>query len=145
MKVASTKAIEGLLNKLLSGFFGAGLVFVLSPVLLLLAGSSPEWDAYHANVELGFSLLALAGASGCVAGLISNAYRLLEVPFPIDSTLVRLPAQPGPTYGERPEQRERALPVVAPSLVLPTLISGLGGWVDAVALAPRAEARPSVA
>lgn len=144
MKAIGTTAAGGLLNRLLSGFFGAGLVFVLSPVLLLLAGSSPE-GAVYANVELGFSLLALAGASGCVAGLISNAYRLLEVPFPIDSALVRLPAQPETARGEGPEARERSLPVVAPSLVLPTLISGLGGWVDVTVSAPRREARPSAA
>ena len=144
MQAIGTTVVGGLLNRLLSGFFGAGLVFVLSPVLLFLAGSSPEGEAY-ANLEFGFSLLALAGASGCVAGLISNAYRLLEVPFPIVSPLVRLPARPEPARGERPEARERVLPVLAPSLVLPTLISGLGGWVDAVASAPRAEARPYAA
>ncbi len=127
-------------GRLFSGFFGAGLVFILSPILLLLAGSSQEGGAYN-NLELGFSLLALAGASGCVAGLISNVYRLLEVSLPIDSSFVRLPAQPQPTPGERPDERGRTLPVVAPSLVLPTLISGLGGWVEVVARAPRARAR----
>jgi hypothetical protein len=137
MKVASTKALGGMSGRFFSGFVGAGLVFILS---LLLAGSSQEGGAYD-NLELGFSLLALAGASGCVAGLISNVYRLLEVSLPIDSSFVQLPAQPQPTPGERPDERERTLPVVAPSLVLPTLISGLGGWVEVVARAPRAKAR----
>ena len=144
MRVAKTTTLGGVFTGLLSGFFGAVLIFVLSPILLLLAESSQEGGAY-ANVELGFSLLALAGASGCVAGLISNVYRLLEVSLPIDPSFVRLPAQPEPTPGERLDERERALPVVAPSLVLPTLISGLGGWVEVIAHAPRAEARPSAA
>lgn len=130
--------------RLLPGCFGAGLVFVLSPIVLLLAGSSPEGGAY-ANVELGFSLLALAGASGCVSGLISNVYRLIEAPLPITSLFTRLPAQLGAKPGERPGERERVLPVVAPSLVLPTLISGLGGWVEFVIRAPRVTARPSAA
>lgn len=140
MRVVSTKALGGISSRLLSGYFGAVLIFVLSPILFLLAESSQEGGAY-ANVELGFSLLAFAGTSGCVAGLISNVYRLLEVSLPIDSSFVRLPAQPQPTRGKRPDERERALPVVAPSLVLPTLISGLGGWVEFAARAPRAEAR----
>ncbi len=144
MRVAKTTTLGGVFTGLLSGFFGAVLIFVLSPILLLLAESSQEGGAY-ANVELGFSLLALAGASGCVAGLISNAYRLLEVFLPIDSLFVRLPAQPQPTLGEKPDERERTLPVVSPSLVLPTLISGLGGWVEVIVYAPRAEARPSAA
>ena len=144
MKGAGITSQRGASTGLLSRFFGAVVVFFLSPVLILLAGSSPEGGAYT-SVELGFSLLALAGASGCVAGLISNAHRLLEAPLPIDSPLVRLPARPEPEPGERPETRERALPVVAPSLVLPTLISGLGGWVEAIAHAPCAEARPSAA
>lgn len=142
MKIARIKAFGGVSIKFLSGFVGAGLVFVLSPILLLLAGFSPEGGAYT-NVELGFSLLALTGASGCLAGLASNVYRLLDAPLPIHSSFVRLPAHPGPTPGESPGERERVLPVVAPSLVLPTLISGLGGWVEAVASAPRVEARPS--
>ena len=144
MKVARITAPGGVFSRLLSGFFGAGLVFVLSPILLLLAGSSQEGGAYD-NVEFGFSLLALAGTSGCVAGLISNAYRLLEVSLPIYSPSVRLSAQPEPTPGKKPDERERILPVVAPSLVLPTLISGLGGWVGIIVRAPRAEARPSAA
>ncbi len=74
------------------------MVFVLSPIILLLAGSIPELGE-HANVELGFSLLALAGASGCVVGMISNVYRLLEAPLSIDSPFVRLPTQPGPEPG----------------------------------------------
>jgi hypothetical protein len=60
MRVASTKALGGMSGRLFSGFFGAGLVFILSPILLLLAGSSQEGGAYN-NLELGFSLLALRG------------------------------------------------------------------------------------
>ena len=120
------------------------MVFVLSPILLLLAGFSPEGGA-DTNVEFGFSLLSLAGTSGCIAGLISNAHRLLEVSLPIYSSFVRLPAQPEPTPGEVLEVRKRTLPVVASSLVLPTLISGLGGWVESFVLAPRTGARLSTA
>lgn len=123
---------------------GAGLVFALSPILLLLAGSFPELSE-HANVEFGFSLLATLGASCYLVGLVSGAYRTLDLPLPILSPLVRLPASPEPSPDERPETRERALPVVTPSLVLPTLISGLGGWVGFAARAPRAERRPSAA
>ena len=144
MNVVGITSLKRAFDKLLCGYFGTGLVFVLSPVLLLLAGFSPEGGT-DTNVELGFSLLSLAGASGCAAGLISNAYRLLAVSLPVYSPFVRLPAQPEGTSGERPDEREWALPVVTPSLVLPTLISGLGGWVDAGALAPRVEAPPSAA
>lgn len=144
MKSAGPTSLKKVFVRLLSGVLGTGLVFVLSPIILLLVGSFPEVGE-HANVELGFSLLALAGASGCVVGLISNVHGLLEAPLTIDSSFLRLPAQPGPAPGERPEQRERVLPVVNPSLVLPTLISGLGGWVEVFSCAPRAEARPSAA
>ena len=144
MRPSRIKIFTEALTVALSSFFGAALVFILSPVLLLLAGYSPEGETY-ANVELSFSLLALAGASGCIAGLRSNAYRLLEAPLPTDSPFVRLPAQPEPMPGERPDEREQALPVVPSSLVLPTLISGLGGWVGSITRAPRAEARPFAA
>lgn len=133
-----------MLRQPFSGFFGAGLVFVLSPILLLLAGSSPELGE-HTNVELGFSLLATLGASCCLAGLVSNAYRALGIRLPEFFSLVWLPAAPEPAPGEEPETRELALPVVAPSLVLPTLISGLGGWVEIVPSAPRARARLTAA
>ena len=62
MKVATARDLEGLPVKLFCGFFGAGLFFALSPILLLLAGSSAKAGAYT-NVELGFSLLGLAGIS----------------------------------------------------------------------------------
>lgn len=144
MRAPKIRTLTGALTEALSSFFGAALVFVLSPILLLLAGYSPEGEAY-ANIELSFSLLALAGASGCVAGLLSNAYRLLEAPLPTNAQFVRLPAQPEPMLGERHDEREQALPVVSPSLVLPTLISGLGGWVGSAVRAPRAQAWPSAA
>lgn len=127
-----------------SGFFGAALVFALSPILLLL-GSSPEWGAHYANVELAFSLLASLGASCCVFGLVSNVYRATDLPLLASSPSPWLPALPEPAPGGRLEARERSLPVVEPSLVLPTLISGLGGWVEVTTRAPRVEARPSVA
>lgn len=119
-------------------------MFILSPVLLLLAGSFAELGE-HANVELGFSLLALAGASGCMAGLISTAHGLIESPLPIASLFVRIPVQPGAAATQRPDNRARNLPVVAPSLVLPTLIAGLGGWVAPAAPAPSIPARHSAA
>lgn len=88
MRAPRIRTLTGALTEALSSFFGAALVFVLSPILLLLAGYSPEGEAY-ANIELSFSLLALAGASGCVAGLLSNAYRLLEAPLPTNAQLDR--------------------------------------------------------
>ncbi len=144
MRDPRTRTPTGAFTATLSSFFGAALVFVLSPVLLLLTGYSPEGEAYT-NIELSFSLLAFAGASGCVAGLISNAYWLLEAPLPTNSPFVRLPAQPESVPGENYDEREQALPAVPPSLVLPTLISDLGGWVEPATHAPRAEARPSAA
>ena len=140
MRAARITTFGKVFTDLLSRFFGAGLVFVLSPILLFVAGSSPEGGSY-ASMELGFSLLALAGTSGCVAGLIFNAYRLLDNPLRIGSPLVRLPKQPEPSPRAGYDKREQALPVMVPSLILPTLISGLGGWVESFALAPRAEAR----
>ena len=136
MKVAGTKALGGVFVRSLFGFFGAGLILALSPILLLLSGSIAELGE-HTNVEFGFSLLTLVGTSVCLAGLVSNVYRLLEAPFPASSLLIRLPAQPGATPGGSPQARGRVLPVVVPSLVLPTLISGLGGWVGTRAHAPR--------
>ena len=144
MKVATARTLEGLPARFFSGFFGAGLFFAFSPILLLLAGSSPEADAYT-NTELGFSLLGLAGTSGCVFVTVSNIYKLVDAPLRITSLFVRLPAQPEATPEESPDERERVLPVVAPSLVLPTLISGLGGWVAFATRAPRVEARHSAA
>ena len=144
MRASRIKILTEASTAALSSFLGAALVFVLSPILLLLAGSSPEGGAYT-NVELGFSLLASLGTSCCVAGLVSNAYRLLEAPLPANSAFVRLPARPELGHGERPDEREQALPVVPPSLVLPTLISGLGGWVGSDACASRAQAPPPAA
>ena len=145
MRLVGTTNPKGIGARLLSGYLGAALVLALSPVLLLLAGTSAEGDAY-ANVELGFSLLALAGGSALISGLVSNAHLLLlEAPLLIDSPLLRPPAEPEPVFGERPDERDWALPVVVPSLVLPTLISGLGGWVGHLRPAPRAEARYSAA
>lgn len=140
MKVPAIRALGGVLVKFFSGFVGAGLVFALSPILLLLTGSSPEADAYT-NVELGFSLLTLAGTSGCLFGVISNVYRLVEVPLPISSQFIRLSAHPEFIPGRSLGERERILPGVAPSLVLPTLISGLGGWVEVAVRAPRITVR----
>ena len=144
MWVSKTRIIAGVLTTALSGFFGAALVFVLSPVLLLLAGSSPEGGAYT-NLELGFSLLASAGASCCVAGLVSNVYRTLDLALSGDSLFLWVRIAPEPTPAPKPRARESVLPVVTPSLVLPTLLSGLGGWVGFIMRAPRAEAQPSAA
>ena len=134
----------GALTTALSGFFGAALVFVLSPVFLLLLGSSPEGGAYT-NVELGFSLLASAGASCCISGLVSNVYRALDLSLPGDSLFLWVRIAPDPSPAPKPRARESVLPVVTPSLVLPTLLSGLGGWVGFMMRAPRAEARSSAA
>ena len=144
MRVSRTRIIVGALITALSGFFGAVLVFALSPILLLLVGSSPEGGTYT-NVELGFSLLASAGASCCVVGLVSNVYRTLALSLSGDSLFLWVRIAPEPTPVPKPQARESVLPVVAPSLVLPTLLSGLGGWVGFVVCAPRAEARPSAA
>ena len=144
MKDAGATMLRRICTRFFSGFFGATLVVVLSPVLLLLAGSSLELGD-HANLEIAFSLLASLGASCYVAGLISNAYQATDLPLLDHSPTLRLPALPEPEPGEELETRERTLPVVAPSLVLPTLISGLGGWVGFVPRAPRVAARPSAA
>ena len=145
MKIGRITRFWGTSFRFLHGCFGAGLVFIISPILLLLADSSPEGEAAYANIELGFSLLALAGASVCMVGLISTAYRLIESPFPTASLFVRFPVQPEPLAGETAGERARILPVVVPSLVLPTLIAGLGGWVTPAAHAPRVVARHSAA
>ena len=144
MKDAGATMLRRVSTRFFSGFFGATLVFVLSPVLLLLGGAFPELGE-HANLEIAFSLLASLEASCCVAGLVSSAYRAADLPLLDHSPTLRLPALPEPAPGEELETRQEALPVVAPSLVLPTLISGLGGWVGFVTHAPRVAARPSAA
>ena len=109
-----------------AGRIGAGPLFVL-----LLAGFltdvTPHDEAY-AGLQYALSLLALLGATGCIA---SFAYRLALNPDPLPWTAPT--ASRLPTAAALASVRENAgdWPLLVALLFGPfvVLLAGLGGWV----------------